>query len=411
MTPEPVKTKWRLPRGWLIWLAMTALGVALSMGSWFSGDVGAGAEGVKPLFNAVQMLVIPGWAVVRLFSRVWHASPLMGAVVANAIGWGLWWAAIHATLHVRRRLLRRMTPRVAGEGEIDPGRRRWLVDAPLALVTLGGAGAIAEAAFVGPWRLTTARYTVPIADLPACFEGLRIAHIADTHLGPRIPSEFVREAVRLAIDLKPDLFFLGGDYIHNGTHFIKPAAALVRPLVETNIPVVGVLGNHDWYGDGEAMGAALVREGVRMIDNDRTFLAPDRRLTIWADNGAMCIAGLGDLLESYVRVDAALAGVDPKMPRLVLAHNPDTAEIRQFKAEARPARVDLMISGHTHGGQVALPLIGPLIVPSRYGRKYAGGLVDGPSFRVLVSRGVGMSLVPVRFNVPPEVVEITLTRA
>jgi predicted MPP superfamily phosphohydrolase len=370
-----------------------------------------GAEGVKPLFNAVQMLVIPGWAVVRVFSHVWHASPFMGAVVANAIGWGLWWWAVHAALRARCGLLRKIGERCADAEEVDAGRRRWLVDAPLAMVSLGGVGVVAEAAFVGPWRLTTARYTVPIADLPACFEGLRIVHLADTHLGPRIPSEFVREAVRRAIDLKPDLFFLGGDYIHNGTHFIKPAAGLVRPLVETNIPVVGVLGNHDWYGDGEAMGAALVREGVRMIDNDRTFLTPDRRLTIFADNGAMCIAGLGDLLESYVRVDAALAGVDPNMPRLVLAHNPDTAEVAEFKHNARPARVDLMISGHTHGGQVALPFIGPPIVPSRYGRKYAGGLVDGPAFRVLISRGVGMSLVPVRFNVPPEVVEITLTRA
>lgn len=411
MTSEPVKKKWRLPRGWQVWLAMTALGVTLSMGSWFSGDVGTGAEGVKPLFNAVQVLVLPGWAVVRLFSRVWHASPLMGAVVANALGWALWWWGVHVALRVRRGLLRRMGPGTVDQEQIDQGRRRWVVDAPLAIVSLGGAGAIAEAAFVGPWRLTTAKYRVPVADLPACFEGLRIVHLADTHLGPRIPSEFVREAVRRAIDLKPDLFFLGGDYIHNGTHFIKPSAALMRPLAETNIPVVGVLGNHDWYGDGIAMGKALQDAGVRMVDNDRLFLAPDRRLTIFADNGAMCIAGLGDLLESYVRVDAALVGVDPGMPRLVLAHNPDTAEIGQFKAEARPPRVDLMICGHTHGGQVALPFIGPPIVPSRYGRKYAGGLVEGPSFRVLVSRGVGMSLVPVRFNVPPEVVEITLTRA
>src|SRR5205085_1686562 len=149
--------------------------------------------------------------------------PLMGALAANAIGWGLWWMALLAALRIRRGLLRKMPARIPPAEQIDPGRRRLLIDAPLALVSLGAAGSVAEAAFVGPWRLTTAKYTVPIADLPACFDGLRIAHIADTHLGPRIPSDFVREAVRRAIDLKPDLFFLGGDYIHNGTHFIKPA--------------------------------------------------------------------------------------------------------------------------------------------------------------------------------------------
>src|SRR4051812_6858547 len=125
MTPEPVKSKWTPPRGWQVWLAMTALGVALSMGSWFSGDIGA--EGVKPFFNAAQVLVLPGWAVVRVFSHVWHASPFMGAIVANAIGWGLWWVAVHVALRIRRGLLRRTGPKVPGAEKIDPGRRRWLV--------------------------------------------------------------------------------------------------------------------------------------------------------------------------------------------------------------------------------------------------------------------------------------------
>jgi predicted MPP superfamily phosphohydrolase len=409
----------------MLWVTMTTIGVVTSMGSWFSGDVSEKAEGVKPMCNAIQMLVLPGWAVIRLTSHYWHASPLMGALVANAIGWGLWWWAAHFAVRLRNRVVSKLSRRGGEVAEVemadvqagddppvDLSRRRWLVDAPLALVTLGGAGAIAEAAFIGPWRLTVARYTVPIVDLPRPLDGLRIVQIADPHLGPRVPSAFVREAVDKAIALKPDLFFLAGDYIHNGTHFIKPAAALMRPLVETNKPVVGVLGNHDWYGDGEAMSEALSRVGVRMIDNDRTYLTADRHLTRYPENGAVCIAGLGDLLESYVDVQAALERVDPNMPRLVLAHNPDTAEIREFKGYGGPPpRIDLMLSGHTHGGQVSLPLIGPPIVPSRYGQKYSGGLVQGPAFRVLISRGVGMSLVPVRFNVPPELVEITLTRA
>jgi predicted MPP superfamily phosphohydrolase len=102
--------------------------------------------------------------------------------------------------------------------------------------------------------------------------------------------------------------------------------------------------------------------------------------------------------------------VRPETPRLVIAHEPDTAEIGPLR-DADAPRIDLMLSGHTHGGQVRLPLVGAPIVPSRYGQKYAGGLVEGPRFPVLVSRGIGMSILPIRFAVAPEIVEVTLTRA
>jgi hypothetical protein len=94
------------------------------------------------------------------------------------------------------------------------------------------------------------------------------------------------------------------------------------------------------------------------------------------------------------------------MPRLLLAHNPDTAE------QVKPTqRVDLMLSGHTHGGQVYLPGLGTPVVPSSYGQKYAGGLCAGPTCPVIVSRGVGMALLPMRLGVPPEIGYLILTRA
>ena len=112
---------------------------------------------------------------------------------------------------------------------------------------------------------------------------------------------------------------------------------------------------------------------------------------------------MGDLWEDRVSFNDALAGVPEDMPRIVLSHNPDVAE-------TMPAgfRVDLMCAGHTHGGQVWVPTLGTPIVPSRYGSKYAGGLVQGPHCRVLVSRGVGMAILPVRFRVRPELVVIDL---
>src|SRR5437868_1607875 len=129
MTTEGKKSRrWRLPHGWMLWLTLTAIGVATSMGSWFSGDMSERAEGVKPLCNAIQMLVLPGWAVVRLLSHVWHASPLSGAIVANAIGWGMWWVGAHVVLKLRARLVKRLSPASqdpasSDRAPIDVGRR------------------------------------------------------------------------------------------------------------------------------------------------------------------------------------------------------------------------------------------------------------------------------------------------
>jgi hypothetical protein len=202
---------------------------------------------------------------------------------------------------------------------------------------------------------------------------------------------------------------LTGDYIHSEIRWIRPAAELFRPLVESGVPALGVLGNHDWWAAGNEMRAALERIGVRMIDNDRVFIdAATQRVVGSVPVRGLCIAGLGDLLTHVVDVDAALAGVPDGMARVVLAHVPDTAEEPGLISAGSP-RIDLMLSGHTHGGQVKIPGLGTPIVPSKYGQKYAGGLVQGPRFRVLVSRGVGMSILPVRLGVPPEINEVVLS--
>ena len=149
------------------------------------------------------------------------------------------------------------------------------------------------------------------------------------------------------------------------------------------------------------------KHGIPFIDNSRLFVTPDRTITPAARTG-LCLAGVGDLWEDRCLFEEALADVPHDMPRILLSHNPDAAE--------EPAliqggwRVDLVVSGHTHGGQVRLPFIGPPMVPSRYGSKYAGGLVQGPVSSVFVSQGVGMSLLPVRFGVRPEIALLELRR-
>ncbi len=428
---------WRAARGWVAaWLVLTLTGTILHHVLWTAQSGGRGPLASTPLLqsagNCVHLLIAPGWITLRYISRDWPTGSWSGPVTANAIGWACWVAGWWVLLRCRRWVLSRFSrsadPRDGAlSPAVDLGRRRFVVDAPVAVVAIGAAGAMGDGEFVEPWDLQLRRYTVPIRDLPPALEGLRLVQISDTHLGPRIPAAFIRRAMDMAIGLKPDLFCLTGDYIHNGKAFIAPAAELFRPLVATGKPVVGVLGNHDWYGDGRAMSRALDDLGIRMIDNARVYLdAADRSVHYLPPAAeALCIAGLGDMLTDWVDAAAALNGLPEGMPRIVLAHNPDTGDVvvrsapfwkvgsyaKGFvPAAATPPRLDLVLSGHTHGGQVRLPLIGTPLIPSRFGQRYAGGLIQGPGFQLCISRGVGMSLLPIRFGVPPELVEITLTR-
>jgi predicted MPP superfamily phosphohydrolase len=252
--------------------------------------------------------------------------------------------------------------------------------------------------------------------LSESLNGVRAVFLSDTHLGPRIPAAYVSGVVEQALSLKPDLVLLGGDYVHAGSRYIRPAVDLFRPFIEAHIPTVAVLGNHDWYNSRGLIGRHLSELGVRMVDNSHVLInARTRRFAEGSatPSEALCIAGVGDLMMDYVDIRSALEAVPEHMPRLLLSHNPDVAELAPLRGGSgrEPPRIDLMLSGHMHGGQIALPMIGPLYVPSRWGRKYAGGLVKGPKFPVLVSRGVGMSICPVRICVPPELLEVTLVRA
>jgi uncharacterized protein len=429
------------------WVLLTAAGTALHWGAWIAPALDPPvatflSEGIfKHIGNFMTLAAAPGWIIetavaFKLFKfGMWQTGhSVVGAAIANGLGWVFCLTIVWALVRVWRRL-RGANCRHPGDrglrsqmGEsvaarVEPpeqspnlSRRRFVVNAAFGGAALGGSGTLVHASTIAPWELTVARYRVPIRDLPASLDGLRIVQVTDTHLGPRVPAEHVRSAMRLALSLKPDVLALTGDYVHNGFYKIAPAAALFAEFFPLSIPVVGVLGNHDWYAGGKAMSEALTQIGVRMVDNGRVFLdAATRSLQEVPTAECLCIAGLGDLQQDKgFDVGAALDGVPLGVPRVVLAHNPDTAECAELLSlwpDGKPRRIDLMLSGHTHGGQVSLPLIGPPIVPSIHGRKYARGLVQGPLCPVVVSAGVGLSLVPVRFNVPPEVVEITLARS
>ncbi len=260
---------------------------------------------------------------------------------------------------------------------------------------LSGAGVYGI--YVEPERLRVARYTVPVADLPPALDGLRMVHVSDTHYGPFVTARYLREVMARINALTPDLIVLTGDYVHKTPRAIGSGIGILRELHAT-LGVVAVLGNHEHWEGVEACRERFREVGIPLLDNRRCFLTKQGIVDEERVGESLCLAGVGDLWEGQPSLKAALDGVAPGIPRLLLSHNPDFAE-----AGNDGYRVDLMLSGHTHGGQVRLPIIGAPCVPSRFGEKYAGGLCHGPWCPVLVSRGVGLAGLPIRLGVPPEI--------
>jgi predicted MPP superfamily phosphohydrolase len=255
-----------------------------------------------------------------------------------------------------------------------------------------------------PRRVLISRFEVPVEGLPLELDHLRIVQLSDIHHGPWLPIEVVHSIVEHTNRLHPDIVALTGDYVVNSPRYIEPVAQALSHL-KPRIGSLAVLGNHDWWEGGEEVRAAFSNVGIPLIDNGRRFVTPERILSEDAPAG-LCIAGVGDAWEDRVDFAQALGGVPDHMPRLVLSHNPDCAEDIHLLRDSH--RIDFMLSGHTHGGQVCFPRKKTPLLPALRKNKYAKGLVMGPTCPVFVSRGIGTAGVPVRVGAPPEIAVFTL---
>jgi predicted MPP superfamily phosphohydrolase len=255
------------------------------------------------------------------------------------------------------------------------------------------------------WRpaLTTYRMTPP--GFEALRRPIRIAALADIHAcEPWMTVERIGEIVAETNALEPDLIVLLGDYvcaIYGWQRGIIPMRDWAEALSGLRAPlgVYAILGNHDWRVGGDEARAALEASGVTVLENDARRIQPDGAEPFW-------LAGLADQRAEdlgggrYLGRDdlpATLAGIDGGSPVILLAHEPDIfPEV--------PPRVSLTLSGHTHGGQCRFPLVGPLVVPSRYWRRYAYGHIVESGRHLIVSGGLGCSGLPIRIGMPPEIV-------
>lgn len=279
-------------------------------------------------------------------------------------------------------------------------RRKFLRRAGLTAVA--GTGTVAAGVGYGLYEaahVRVTRQTVGVPRLPAAFAGVTVGVLADLHHGPFVSLDFIRAAVRRANDLRPDLFALVGDYGHRGTHAAAEIPPCLAELAGLRAPlgVYAVPGNHDMGNGGRIYRAAIADTPLTDLTNRHQSVArgADR---LW-------LAGVDDLWWGKPDQTAALAGVPDGAAVVLLSHNPDFAELKP------DPRVGLVLSGHTHGGQVYLGDAGTRWVPSRFGMKYRHGLVAGPASAVFVSRGLGEAGVPLRVNSPPEINVLTLIPA
>ncbi len=372
------------------WLA-ACLGASL-----FFWLVALAARSLWPLqflIGPVELLLLPASVVTGLFVPVsghhhtdafYAVRSLMGgfgtvsAFLALREAWRLWF--------------------VVTERPVQRSRRTLLLQAFFATAL----GTACYGLFIEPNWLKLRRYEIALKGLPPELDGFKLGHISDTHYGPYISLSHIRRAIGLLNAEQPDLVLHTGDFV-SSTPAAIPDGVGVLAGVRARLGTLAVLGNHDHWEGADAVRAELARQQVRLLDNDRLFLTANG-LSETSAEGALAICGVGDLWEGVVGPAAALRDVPDGCPRLLLSHNPDVAEELE-------GPFDLQLSGHTHGGQVSFPGVGPVLVPSRFGPKYAGGLVAGPRWPVLVSRGVGMVMLPVRFRVPPEVSLIVLRSA
>lgn len=221
--------------------------------------------------------------------------------------------------------------------------------------------------------------------------GLRIVFASDFHVAKQDLHRF-QKIIRTIQCQNPDIILLGGDFIkgHKEQNSMSPEriAAKLRKL-KAPYGIFAVLGNHDWYIGGRKMKHALQAAGILVLENDNEVIRHNGQI--------FTIAGVAD--KNTCVPDLALALNNTPQPRILLTHSPDV-----FPDIAEP--VNLVLAGHTHGGQIKLPFFGALLVPSEHGRRYAEGLIEENGIKMIVSKGLGTSLMPLRFNCRPEILVI-----
>ncbi len=238
--------------------------------------------------------------------------------------------------------------------------------------------------------LSVEKIDIRLARLPKNLDGFRLVHLSDIHHSPFTHLEHISRAVKIANDLQPDMFILTGDYVSHESEYIAPVAEVLGTL-QSEFGTFACLGNHDHWTNGEMVTKLLRKADISVLINEG-FRFQAKHSSFW-------LAGVDDYMVGKTDLRSALRGSFPDEMKILLAHNPKTLN------RAARAGVDLMLSGHTHGGQIKIREDDKRILPRR---KLKNGLYRRKETQIYITRGIGTVVLPVRYQCPPEISLIEL---
>lgn len=267
---------------------------------------------------------------------------------------------------------------------------------------LGGvAGTIAASGagwgytrLIEPRWLELAHVSLPLPRLSPTFHGYRLVQLSDLHLGDWLQPAQLHDLILFINQQQPDLIAITGDFVTDDPALVADDLLTLLKLLKARDGVVAVLGNHDHWTDPALIRQVLQRSGIVELRNNS--------MTIERRGEPLCLAGVDDISVHADDLEHVLKRLPGSGAAILLAHEPDFADV-----SAASRRFDLQISGHSHGGQVVLPFLGPLRLPP-YGRKYPMGRYQVGSMLLYTNRGVGMVAPHYRFNCRPEITLFSL---
>jgi predicted MPP superfamily phosphohydrolase len=272
-------------------------------------------------------------------------------------------------------------------------RRVWTTAAALAATS--SLAVALDARYRQPYLPVLERIEIPAPVGHQSLVGLRIGFVTDTHIGPFVAERDIERAVAMLLAETPDLVLLGGDYISESPRYAANAAAVLGRLqIAAPLGCLAVLGNHDLSTDLTKVTAALEAVGIRVLRNES--------VRVDAPGGPLWIAGIDEIILGNADVAKTFTGIPGDAAVIALWHEPDGA------AEAAARGAFAQLSGHSHGGQIRLPGIGPLALPPG-GQSFPAGPYQIGPMTLYTARGAGVYRPAVRLNCPPEVTLITLT--